>query len=158
MTRLLARPPACPPACLRLRYGAVRGQRRQQRTRCFVEGRGQAAAGPHFQAGTFYSLSAGEKTFQKGWGGGKQGPAGCARPPRRLRGGGGGRPGAEACAPPVLQGPSARGQSSGAAAEEGSGRLAPPSPGDPGSSAAALPCVHGAEMEFLTLSPPLLNL
>lgn len=162
MTRLLARPPACLPACLRPRYGAVRGHRRQQRTRCFAEGRGKAAAGPHFLAGTFCSLSAWEKTFQKGWRG-KTGPCWLCAPapaPRRGRRRAARRRGLRAARPAGPEHPRAERRCCRAG-----GRERPPLPAAPRGSPPAgppprlflVPAVR-AEMEFLMLSPPLLNL
>lgn len=144
----------------------MRGQRRQQRTRSFVEGRGQAAAGPHFQAGTFYSLSAGEKTFQKGWRG-KTGPCWlCAPAPAPSRGSrrAARRRGLRAARP---AGPERPGAESGAAADgasEGVRERPPLSAAPRGSRVGGPPprlflvSAVRAEMEFLTLSPPLLNL
>lgn len=147
MTRLLALPPARLPARLRPRYGAVCGHRRQQRTRCFVEGREKVAAGPHFQAGTFYSLSAGEKTFQKGWRG-KTGPGWlCAPAPAPLRGRrrAARRRGLRAARPAGPEHPRAEQRCCRGRREE-----RPPLPRRPpgfpgrGSPAAAFPCVRGA--------------
>lgn len=161
MTRLLARPAAR----LRPRYGAVRGQRRQQRTRCSTEGRGQAAAGPRFQAGTFYSPVGRGENFPERLGGENRALLVVRARPCTLAGEAAGGP-----APRPARRPSCR-----ARAPAGRAAVLPPREGGRGGGSsrpcpavprgsrvlrAALPCVSAvrAEMEFLRLSPPLLNI
>lgn len=131
MTRLLARPPA------RLPAAEVRGRARAAPSAAHPLLRGGAGAGSSgaaFPGRDVLQLVGRGENFPERLEGGKQGPAGCVRPPRRLRGGGGGRPGAEACARPSCRARAPEGRAAVLSPREGgSGRLAPPSPGAPGS-------------------------